>query len=1113
MVAERRLVTVLFADLVGFTSLSEARDSEEVRDLLSRYFDACRTVIARFGGTVEKFIGDAVMAVWGTPVATEDDAERAVRAALDVTAAVAAMGEEMRLPQLAARVGVLTGEAAVNLAAEGEGMVAGDLVNTASRIQAAAPPGAVLVGEATRRATEAAFVYADEGTFELKGKTGLVPLWRAVRVVGGVRGTLRSTGLEPPFVGRDRELRMVKDLFHASADERRAHLVSVLGIAGIGKSRLAWEFYKYFDGLADDTWWHRGRCLSYGEGVTYWALAEMVKMRCRISEDEDAASAGQKVRAALEQYVADPDERRWIEPRLAHLLALEERTAVDKEDLFAAWRLFFERLAEQLPVVMVFEDMQWADSSLLDFIEYLLEWSRAFPIFVMTLARPEFTERRPTWGSGKRNFTSLYLEPLSAEQMRDLLSGLVVGLPEETADAILERAEGVPLYAVETVRMLLDRGLLVQDGSVYRPTGPVETLDVPETLQALIAARLDGLTPDERHGVQDASVLGKTFFKAGLAAVSGRSEDDLEPVLSALVRKEILSLQADPRSPERGQYGFLQDLLRTVAYDTLPKKERKAKHLAAAAFLERTAADLDEVVEVIASHHVAAYEASPDADDAAAIRARARDLLARAGQHAASLAAADEAQRYFERAVELTDEPLVSAELHESAGMMAKLAGRWSEAREHLETSMSAFESIGLSHPAARVSAALAEVDWLQGRIEDAEKRMTAAFDVLVDDEEDEDLATLAAMLSRILYFMGRPDDALERVDRALAIAEALRLPNVLSEGLNTRGMILAARGRVEEGMVLLRRSLEIALEHDLSASALRALNNLGAQASMLDRYQEVVELGVRGLELARRVGDRGWELNYLFGGLEELVYLGRWDQAADLYDQIDLAAAGASTFTQLYAFSLVPMRLWRGEVAEARRVFASFPDDETSEDLQTRAAVLRYRAPLLREEGRAEEALRAGEEAFAAGAELGIQTGVVKEGLVEAIEAAFALGDEPKIEELLGHIERLRPGEVTPYLAAQGARFVARLAARRGEADRAETGFAAAVSGFRELSMPFHAAMTQLELGELLLSQGRTQDADPLLAEAREVFERLGAKPWVERVDAALPVAEGVTT
>src|SRR5262249_20145778 len=277
----------------------------------------------------------------------------------------------------------------------------------------------------------------------------------------------------PPFVGRDRELRLVKELFHASAEERTAHLVSVVGIAGIGKSRMAWEFEKYIDGLVDGFWWHRGRCLAYGEGVAYWPLAEMVRRRGDIKEGEDPASARDKLRDCLEVFVGDEEERRWIEPRLAHLLGLEERSAHEREDLFAAWRLFFERLSEQDPVVLVFEDLQWADVSLLEFVEYLLEWSRSFPIYVLCLARPELAEHHPDFGKGLRNATTLSLEPLSPEAMEQLLDGFVPGLEGETRTEILERAEGVPLYAVETVRMLLDRGLLTLEGDVYRPSGPI----------------------------------------------------------------------------------------------------------------------------------------------------------------------------------------------------------------------------------------------------------------------------------------------------------------------------------------------------------------------------------------------------------------------------------------------------------------------------------------------------------------------------------------------------------------------------------------------------------------------------------------------------------------
>src|SRR5262245_21854155 len=664
-VSERRLVSVLFADLVGFTTISESRDPEEARELLSRYADLSRTLITRYGGTVEKFIGDAVMAVWGTPTATEDDAERAVRAALELVATVTELD-----PVLKARAAVLTGETAVTIGAEGEGMVAGDLVNTASRVQSIAEPGTVLVGESTRRATEPAIAYDAAGEHELKGKAEPVSVWRALRVVSGVRGTLKSAGLEAPFVGRDRELKLIKDLFHGCANDRRAHLVSVTGIAGIGKSRLSWEFYKYFDGIVASVYWHRGRCLAYGEGVAYLALADMVRMRARIAEDEKPDSALRKLRATLDEHLLDPAERAFAEPRLAHLLGLDDAPAGDRQDLFAAWRLFFERLADTYPTVLAFEDLQWADESLLDFVEYLLEWSREYPIFVVTLARPELLERRGTWGAGHRNFTSLYLEPLPAPAVEGLLEGLVPGLPERLRDQILARAEGVPLYAVETVRMLLDRGLLVQDGAFYRPAAEIGTLEVPETLHALIAARLDGLSAEERRLLQHGAVLGKTFTARALSALGATTPEELEPLLSSLVRKEVLGVQSDPRSPERGHYGFLQDLVRHVAYETLSKRERKSLHLDAAAHIALTLGH-DDVPEVLASHYLAAYEATPDSDDAPVIRTKAEEMLARAGERAASLGAPEEGRRYYEQAAELSDDPLRTAELLERAGRLA----------------------------------------------------------------------------------------------------------------------------------------------------------------------------------------------------------------------------------------------------------------------------------------------------------------------------------------------------------------------------------------------------------------------------------------------------------
>ncbi len=1091
---ERRLVSVLFADLVGHTALSEQRDVEEVRDLLSRYAEVARTIVERYGGEIEKFIGDAVMAVWGTPTAREDDAERAVRAALDLAPAVAALGAEIGAPTLAARAAVLTGEAAVTLGAQGQGMVAGDLVNTASRVQGLAEPGAVLVGEATRRASEAAIAYEDAGAHELKGKAEPLPLWRAVRVTAGRGGSLKSDTLEPPFVGRERELRLLKELFHASADESKAHLVSIVGIAGIGKSRLAWELQKYFDGVAQVVQWHRGRCLAYGEGVSYWALAEMVRMRAGIAEGEEPESARAKLQSALEQYVDDPEEREWIEPRLARLLALEAVGEGDPADLFAGWRLFLERLAERDPVVLVFEDMQWADAPLLEFVEYLLDWSRSHRLFVLALARPELGERHPGWGSS-RNSTTLSLEPLAEAAMRELLEGFVPGLPDEIGRQVLDRAEGIPLYAVETVRMLLDRGLLEQQGARYEVTGPIEALEVPETLHALVAARIDGLTDSERQLVQDASVVGKTFPRSALAAVASIPEAEVERVLTALVRKEILSLQADPRSPERGQYGFLQDLLRQVAYETMPRGERKARHLAVAVQLEQEWTESEqETAEIVAFHYLTALELEPSAVDATEIGKKARTTLVRAGDRAASLAGKESAQRYYEQALELADGPLDRAELHERAGRMAMLGARTEAARAHFEQAIAGFQEIGLTHPAARVTAQLGILIWQQeSDIERAIVEMERSFAVLADEERDADLATLAVQLSRPLLFAGRVDDALVRNELALEIAEALRLPEVISHGLNTKGVILATRGRHEEAELLVHHALETALAHDRFEAALRAYFNLVSLVYTWDRYREALDLSRAGVELARKVGDRGAEAGLSTWAAGILETIGEWDEALVVEALLD----SPDPFQLLY---LSWVYLHRGERAEVARRIAAVREVIDWNEVQDRAGFRAAEADVFLADGRPREALASAEEALADRGELGIRE--LPTSLAVALEAAFVLVDEAKVAELMAIVEELPPGDLTPSLRAVGARFSARRAALKGDRDTATAGFLAAASICEEIERPFELAVVRLEHGEWLAANGRSSEAEPLLGEARAIFERLRATPWLERVD-----------
>jgi len=1091
--AERRLVSVLFADLVGFTTLSESRDPEEVRELLSRYFDTSRRLIELYGGTVEKFIGDAVMAVWGTPVATEDDAERAVRAGLDLVAAVSALGDEVGAPELAARAGVLTGEAAVTLGAEGQGMVAGDLVNTASRIQSAAEAGTVFVGEATKRASEAAIAYASAGTHELKGKDEPVPLWRALRVTAGRGGALKSAGLEPPFVGRDRELRHVKELFHATADEQRAHLVSVIGIAGIGKSRLGWEFFKYMDGLEEVVWWHRGRCLAYGEGVAFWALAEMVRMRAGIVEGEDPASARVKVRTSLDTFVFDEEERSFVEPRLLHLLGLEEGPARAKEELFGAWRVFFERMAEQGPVALLFEDLQWADSALVEFVGHLLEWSRNRPIFVLCLARPELQGRHPEFGHGSHQ-TTLSLAPLSEPAMQELLDGFVPGLPPDVRKRILERSEGVPLYAVETVRMLLDRGLLTEEDGVYRLTGEVGELDVPETLQGLIAARLDGLSTEERRILQDGSVLGKTFTKESLAELSGLSERELDPLLTGLVRKEVLGVQADPRSPERGQYGFLQDLVRRVAYETLARRDRKSRHLAAAAQLERSfGAAEQEVVEVVAAHYVAAYGAQPDADDATEIKAKARTLLARAGDRAASLGALEEATRALEQAADLTDDGVERALLLERAAWWAMRNADSDTADRHFHAALDLLTQAGERHSAARVAGLLGNLETTRGLGEQGLSRMEEAFAAVAGDDADEDIADLASRLGTAYAFQGDAERATERNELALEVAQALRLPEPLSRALANKAYLARIAGRPDEELAFMRYMVRHAVESDLPAGLKSAAyGNLSDACFSGDRYGEALEALAEALALARRGGDRYSELFALSETSYALTMTGRWDDAMAIFDALPAEATGNTNYCSVLT-GVLEIYIQRANLDAARELLSQWSNLDNPHSVQDHAIYRAASAAVLHAEARHSESVAAGAEA-ATHKEV---AQAAKQGLTWAVESAIALGDHERADELLKTVEERPPGLRPPFLEAQAQRFRARIS---GDPE----GFKAAAASFREYGLPFWLAVTLLEHGELT---GNAAHLD----EARAIFDDLKATLWLERLDAQATASPSV--
>ncbi|HKX47762.1 MAG TPA: adenylate/guanylate cyclase domain-containing protein, partial [Gaiellaceae bacterium] len=1086
--AERRLVSVLFADLVGYTALSEGRDFEDVRDLQTRYFDTARTVIERYGGTIEKFIGDAVMAIWGAPVAREDDAERAVRAALELVDAVATMGgaADLRL-----RAGVLTGEAAVTVGAEGQGMVTGDLVNTASRIQSAAAPGTVLVGDSTHRATEAAIAYTAAGERELKGKAEPVQLWQALRVIANRGGEGRSVGLESPFVGRERELRLAKELFHATVDEGGARLLSIVGTAGMGKSRLSWEFEKYLDGLVDNVYWHRGRCLAYGEGVAYWALADMVRMRARITEDEPAETAIPKLSEAIAEAVEDPDERAFIEPRLQHLLGLTERVAPDREDLFSAWRLFVERMAQRDPVVMVFEDIHWADAALLEFVEALLERSRSHPIFVLTLARPDLVDRHPGWGARVRSFTSVTLDPLDDDAIDALLRGLVPGIELDAIARIRERAEGVPFYAVETVRMLLDRGLLEPGEAGYRVTGDLSALQIPETLQTLIAARLDALVTDERALLQDASVLGRTFNARGLAALAGGNEESLRPLLDDLVRKELLYLDNDPFSPERGQYGFLQALVQRVAYETLSRRDRKGKHLAAAAYLaENAGIDPDEIAEVVAAHYLDAFRADEDADDAADIRASARDWLERAGERATSLAAAEEAQRAFEAAAVLADDLSERARLIERAGDMARMGNRMNDAEQLLTRARDLYTEAGDPHGSARTAAGIARALVSYGRTQDAIRLAEEAYEVLGADELDRDGAALAAELARLHFFVGDLDTAMTRIESAIPVAERTKDMALLASTLNTKSMVYSV-DRPHEAYALVQAALRIALDHDLVYEALRAYNNSMVQLEQLDRSEDTLAMLEEAVALARRRGDRQWLDQLTAAAITESVIRGHWDEAEAHAEEYEPAT---TDITSLQAYADLADIAWeRGDASESRRrldrIATASADPGNRQWRQALLTAQRTRCIL---DGSFDGALETALEEVALQLETREQDLFIALALRPAASLLPLVADRSPAVRTLAAVNDAFAGDAPRTVTATTARLEGVLASLRGDHDAAVEQFGVALAAARSLDYLPWVAEILVDYATSLIADDRREDADPLLVEAREIAEQL---------------------
>jgi class 3 adenylate cyclase/predicted ATPase len=1114
-VAERRVCSVLFCDLVGFTPLSESRDPEAIRELLSRYFEVARTVIDRYGGTVEKFIGDAVMAVWGTPAATEGDAERAVRAGLDLVAAVADLGTQAGLPGLAARAGVVTGEVAVTLGAVGEGMVAGDAVNTAARVQSAAAPGQVFTDTVTQRLASGGVGFADAGEHTLKGKAESARLWRATRVLAGVGGSQRVDGLEAPLTGRDAELRTVRELFHAAAERRVPRLVLVSGPAGVGKSRLGWEFEKYVDGLAAEVWWHRGRCSSYGDGIAFGALAEIVRQRLGIAEEEPARTAADKLAAGLDRFVPDAGERAYLGARLGRLLGValagDDGAALSREELFAGWRLFFARLAAESPVALLVEDAQYADTGLLDFLDHLIDWVRNLPVFVLVLARPELAHARPGFGTG-RNRSTLTLDPLDPASMDALVEALVPGMPAAARAAVTAQAQGIPLFAVETVRSLIDRDIVQPVEGVYRLTGKVGELAVPDSLHALLAARLDALEPDPRRLVADAAVLGTNFSVEALAAMSARNESAVRAALDELVRREVFIVSADRLSPEKGSYGFAQTMLRQVAYDTLSRRDRKSGHLKAAAHLRAAfPGDGEEVADLIARHYLDALAAVPDDGDAGEIRGQAIAALMRAGERAertgapamavtAYATAADLARAQPEPAGQAASQPAAGM-LRERAAKAAILDGRWAAAVEHAGGAREYYLRRGDARAAARAQTIAGQALRLWGRHSAAREQLEPAVEVLRADPGPDAVQALD-QLATLEALNGSPD-ADRLTLELLALGQAVGVDTrQLANLFVTRGIYLVICDRHLEASAYFRQSARLAESIGDSNLLGRALINL-TDALVATDPAAAAQAARTAAGHLRRTGNRDY-LAYAIGNLAQaLRLLGDWDAAETELTQAAEADGLADHEIVVSARGWLPAL--RGDADRAQALLAALTEMRGSEELQDRAMLGLLQAFTAAAGRQQRDALRFARVSLAHASAVGISNEHFRWGWPLAARIAVDLGDADTLGELLTMLDSRPPGHLEPLLQAERALVRARLSGSAGD-PAAGAALAAAVTGLRQRSTPYHLAHGLLDHAAWLTVHGDSAAAEAAISEATAIAVKLGCQPLLDRAAGLAP-------
>ena len=923
-VEERKVVTVVYADLVGSTAAADGADPEDVRARLGRYHARLRRELELLGGSVEKFIGDAVVGLFGAPVAHEDDPERAVRAAFAIHDGIADLNAADPSLALEVRIGVNTGEALVSLTAAaetGEGVAAGDVMNTGARLQAAAAPSGILVGEATYRATRDVVEYGEQEHVRAKGKAEAVPAWPAL----ALRATAERRLVGAPLVGREEELDLLRRTLGRVQRERSPQLLTIVGGPGIGKSRLVGELFAGLNGTGEAPLRLEGRTLPYGEGASFHALAEIARAFVG-ARDASADEISRLLVAAVESVLDDEDEARWVGSHLRPLLGLGSEDAFHgdrRAEAFAAWRRLFEAVADSRPLALVLEDLHWADDILLEFVDQLVDWATNVPLLVLATARPDLLERRPGWGGGKRNAITMSLSPLNHDASAELLTALLHGasLPAEVEALVVARAGGNPLYASEYVRMLTDRGLLKADGELGRS----RELPLPESVQGVIAARLDALPVEEKTLVQVGAVVGEKFWAGSVAAMASVSRSVAEERLRQLERKEFVRRERESSLPGETQYAFHHAAVRDVAYSQLPRGRRADFHRLAAEWLESlTAVAAEELVEPLANHYLSAIEFGAAAgSDVSALRGPAGAAADRAGLHASALNAHAAAARFYAAALDLADP---------DGAERARLLLRTGEALFHaehggadlLEQARDALVAVGDAERAAVADVLLATLFVNRGAVEAAQEHLDRATALVRDLPATRSTVYVLSTRARVLVRVGNPDDALAAGREAHAMAEALGLDDLRAQALDNVGVARLARGD-RGAREEFERSLAVA-ESIRSPESTRAYRFLASTLALEGELRPAFEFFARGRVAAERFAD-AFEQRWLQAALvTECYWTGRWDEAVDRAGEFVAAAGAGSPHYMETACRRVRalIRLARGDdegaVADARR-------------------------------------------------------------------------------------------------------------------------------------------------------------------------------------------------